>query len=218
MKRDVFISGSSGFMGRKLIGRLLKRGHHVRGLVRFGSEGRLPVGCQPVLGNALDAASFTEAVRPADTFVHLVGTPHPAPWKEREFRAVDLVSMQASVEAARSSGIGHFVYVSVAQPAPVMKAYIRVRSEGEALLRSNGLNATILRPWYVLGPGRFWPLALLPFYWICERLEATKEPAMRLGLVRLDEMVGTLVWAVENPASGVRVVDVPAIRNLGRSQ
>ncbi len=214
----VFVSGPTGFIGRGLVLRLIERGHQVRGLVRAGSEARLPAVCRPVLGDALDAASFADRVPPADTFVHLVGTAHPAPWKEREFRSVDLVSAQAAVAAARNAGVGHFVYVSVAQPAPVMKAYLRVRAECEQYISSPGLNATVLRPWYVLGPGRLWPLALLPLYWMAEQLEATRGGAQRLGLLWREDMIGALVWAVENPVRGVRLLDVPAIRKLGNAQ
>lgn len=212
----VFISGATGFMGRGLALRLLERGHQVRALVRAGSEGKLPAGCTPVQGNALDEASFAGQVPPADTFVHLVGTPHPAPWKERQFRAVDLRSAEASIAAARRAGVRHFVYVSVAQPAPVMKAYIRVRCQVEQLLLGDGFDATILRPWYVLGPGRVWPLALVPFYWVAERFPATRAGAQRLGLLWREEMIRALVWVIENPVRGVRLLDVPMIRRLGK--
>jgi uncharacterized protein YbjT (DUF2867 family) len=104
------------------------------------------------------------------------------------------------------------VYVSVAQPAPVLQAYVETRVEAEAMLRQSGLDATILRPWYVLGPGHRWPYALLPGYWLAERLPPTRELAVRLGLVTVGQMVGALVRAIENPASGVRIVDVPGIR------
>lgn len=214
----VFISGATGFMGRGLALRLVERGHQVRALVRAGSEGKLPAGCTPVEGNALDEASFAAQIAPADTFVHLVGTPHPAPWKKREFRAVDLRSAEASIVAARQAGVRHFVYVSVAQPAPVMKAYIRVRSQVEQLLAGNGFDATILRPWYVLGPGRYWPLALLPLYWLAEQFEATRAGALRLGLLWREEMIRALVWVIENPVRGMRLLDVPTIRRLGRLQ
>jgi len=45
-----------------------------------------------------------------------------------------------------------------------MKAYIAVREECEEIIQESGLNATILRPWYVLGPGHRWPYMLLPMY------------------------------------------------------
>ena len=56
----------------------------------------------------------------------------------------------------------------------MMHAYIAVRMEGEAMIRAAGLNATILRPWYVLGPGHWWPVALLPAYWVMERIPQEK--------------------------------------------
>ena len=74
------------------------------------------------------------------------------------------------------------------------------------------MNATILRPWYVLGPGRRWPLAILPVYWLMEALPATRESARRLGLVSVEQMVGSMVRAIAEPPAGVRVWEVPEIR------
>jgi uncharacterized protein YbjT (DUF2867 family) len=130
---------------------------------------------------------------------------------------VDLPSILASVAAARHAGAAHVVYVSVAQPAPIMHAYIDVRAQGEAALAASGLTTTVLRPWYVLGPGHWWPLALVPLYAIARLVPATRTGAHRLGLVRLDQMVSALVRAVEQPpAPGMlALVDVPGIRAAG---
>src|SRR5205814_10433141 len=125
-------------------------------------------------------------------------------------------SVQIAVKAARDAGIRHFIYLSVAQPASMMRAFIAVRAEGEALIRASGMRATFVRPWYVLGPGHRWPYALLPFYWAAEILPATRESARRLGLVTISQMLNALVWAVENVPDDVRVLDVPGIRALSR--
>jgi len=210
--RDVFMTGATGYMGRALAARLIARGHRVRALVRPGSESRLPAGCEPVRGDALDASTFAAGVRATDTFVQLVGVAHPSPAKAAQFRSIDLASARAGIEAARAAGVMHFVYVSVAHPAPVMKAYIAARTEAEALLRASALPATILRPWYVLGPGHRWPVVLAPAYWILERFAPTREIARRLGLVTLEQMVAALAASIENPASGVRVLEVADIR------
>jgi uncharacterized protein YbjT (DUF2867 family) len=93
-----------------------------------------------------------------------------------------------------------------------MKAYAAVRAQGEAIVRATRMNATFLRPWYVLGPGHRWPYLLVPAYWLLERLPGTRETARRVGLVTLAQMVAALVRAVENPPEGVRVVEVPEIR------
>jgi uncharacterized protein YbjT (DUF2867 family) len=210
--RRVFVTGGTGYLGQRLIPALLARGHDVRALVRPGSERRLAAGCVAVQGNALDASSFASQVAPADTFVHLVGVSHPAPWKEEQFREVDLGSVKASVAAAGEAGIRHFVYLSVAQPAPVMRSYVAVRAECEKLIAAAGLPATFVRPWYVLGPGHRWPYLLLPLYALAERFSGPRGTALRLGLVTLRQMIATLVGAVENPAEGIRILGVEEIR------
>jgi len=125
---------------------------------------------------------------------------------------VDLASLRASAGAAASAGVSHFFYVSVAHPALVMKAYIRVRTECEEILASQPFPCTILRPWYVLGPGHWWPVSLKPIYSLLEAIPTTREGARRLGLVSLSQMVRALVWATENPPTRTRVLEVPEIR------
>jgi len=208
----VFLTGATGYIGSRLAAELTRRGHVVRALVRPGSESRLPTDVTPVPGDALDQRTFAAAIAPADTVVHLVGVSHPGPSKADQFRSVDLASARAAVGAARAAGVRHFVYVSVAHPAPVMHAYIAARSEAETLIRASGMNATVLRPWYVLGPGHRWPLLLLPLYWLAALVPLTRDGARRLGLVTLEQMIGTLVRAVENPPSGMRILEVPDIR------
>jgi uncharacterized protein YbjT (DUF2867 family) len=216
LMKTVFITGGTGYMGRSLIPALMERGHRVRALVRPGSEGKLPPGCPLVFGDALNASSFAPQVPPADTFVQLVGYPKPNPRKARQFREVDLKTGLAAVEAASEARIQHLVYVSVAHPAPIMQAYIQPRIEVEGAIRASGLNATILRPWYVLGPGHVWPYALLPAYWVMELIPSRRETARRLGMVKLRQMIEALVAAVENPCRGVRVLEVKDIRRPRR--
>ena len=191
---------------------LIGRGHVVYGLTRAGSASRLPEGARPVVGEALTAATFQDAIPRDATVVHLVGTPHPNPSKAAEFQRVDLGSIRATTSAATHAGVGHLVYVSVAHPAPVMEAYIAARTEGESLVKATGIPATIVRPWYVLGPGHYWPYLLMPVYWVLGVVPSTREGARRLGLVTRNQMVATLARAVEMPPSGVRIVEVPDIK------
>lgn len=213
-RATVFVTGGTGYMGRRLIPRLVTRGHTVVGLVRAGSEGKLSPGATPVTGNVLDASSFALHIPRDAIVVHLVGTPRPSPAKAAQFEAVDLVSVRECLAAATAAGAKHFVYVSVAQPAPIMRAYVDVRARGEAMLRESRLPHTVLRPWYVLGPGHRWAYALIPFYWYWNARAATRDTAQRLGLLRLDQMLAALTWAVETAGDENRLLEVPALRQF----
>jgi uncharacterized protein YbjT (DUF2867 family) len=214
----VLVTGGTGYIGVRLADALITRGHRVRVLARPESARRVAAGATAVTGDVLDEDSVARALRPGDTVVHLVGTPHPNPSKAEEFRRVDLASIRAVASAGKTVGIAHLLFVSVAQPAPVMHAYLAARAEGEDAIRSSGLTATVLRPWYVLGPGHWWPVLLQPLYWLAALVPAWREGARRLGLVTLGQMVAALVHAVEHPPQhgGVRIVDVPGIRGAAR--
>jgi uncharacterized protein YbjT (DUF2867 family) len=212
--KPIFVTGGTGYIGRSLIDALLVKGYVVHALVRPGSEGKLPAGAMPINGNALDEKSFADRVPRGATIVHLVGTSHPNPTKAAEFRRVDLASIIATSVAAQRARSRHLVYVSVAQPAPIMRAYIAARQEGEAAVQASGVPATILRPWYVLGPGHYWPYMLMPVYAILRRLPSTRTATSRLDFVTHRQMVAALVRAIEEPPPvGVRIVEVPEIRS-----
>ena len=153
------------------------------------------------------------ALTPGCTLILLVGTPHPSPSKAAQFQDVDLASARAAAEALQEVAVAHVIYVSVAHPAPVMQAYIAVRREGERLLKQTRVPVTVLRPWYVLGPGHWWPIVLIPIYKLFEMIPSARDTAQRLGLVTHRQMVAALAAAVTaSTPSPFRVLDVPAIR------
>jgi uncharacterized protein YbjT (DUF2867 family) len=208
----VFVAGGTGYIGQRLIRALIPRGYQVTAVVRPGSESKLPPGCKPLIGDVLNADSYAAHLSSDQTFVQMVGVAHPGPAKADQFLDIDERSAMEAIRVARAASIRHFIYISVAHPAPTMQAYVAVRSRCETAIWEAKLNATILRPWYVLGPGHHWPRLLIPFYWLAERIPSMREGARRLGLVTIDQMVAALVQAVEHPAHGIEIVDVPRIR------
>jgi uncharacterized protein YbjT (DUF2867 family) len=215
-QHEVFLTGGTGFLGRSLATELLRRGHRVRALARPGSESRIVQGCEVVHGDALRAETYAANIGAADTFVHLVGVAHPSPSKAAEFRAIDLPSCREAVRAAGQAGVRHFVYLSVARPAPMMREFQAVRAEGERMVIESGIPASFVRPWYVLGPGRRWPVVLKPFYALARAYPPTREGAIRLALVTLEQMTQTLAWAVENPPERLQIFEPPQIKQGGQ--
>lgn len=212
LKNKVFITGGTGYIGSRVIPELLENVYEVNALVRKGSENKLPDGCNTIFGNALDNNSYKDKVIGCDTFIHLIGVHHPGPGKKVEFNKIDLVSIQQAVPAAVNAGVKHFIYLSVAHPAPVMKDFIEVRMKGEELIRQSGMNATFIRPWYVLGPRHYWPYVLIPFYKLFEMIPATREAAVCLGLVKIIQIVNCISYAVLNPPEGINIFEANDIR------
>jgi uncharacterized protein YbjT (DUF2867 family) len=214
--QTIFITGGTGYIGRRLIRSLNEKGnYYMKALVRKTSRHRLPAGCEAVIGNALDATTYSQAVSPATVFIHLVGVAHPSPSKKDQFTQIDLVSVQQAAIAAKMANIKHFVYLSVAQyPTEIMKDYQHVRGMGEASLIQNGLRCSFVRPWYVLGPGHWWPLLLRPLYWVGRIIPAYKEAVRKLDTVTIDQMIDTLVFAVEHPpVNDIATYEVSDIRS-----
>ena len=215
--QTIFITGGTGYIGSRLIKALQgKGGYRIKALVRKGSEHKLPPGCEAIFGNALDASTYIDAVAGVDIFVHMIGVPHPSPAKKEAFKAIDLVSVQQAARVIREKKVQQVVYISVSQyPGRLMKDYREIRAQGEALLKATGAGCSFIRPWYVLGPGHWWPVLLLPFYALASLFPSTREQSRQQGLVTIQQMINTLVFAISHvPDTPVREYNVPDIRKL----
>lgn len=200
-------------MGKRLIKKLVDRGYDVTALVRKGSEGKLPKGVRAIIADPFNAATFKHWIPKGAVYVQLLGVAHPSPRKKEKFRQIDLPSLKASADAATDAGVSHFVYLSVAMAeSSIMKDFQGVRKEGEAYVLSKGLRCTFIRPWYVLGPGHWWPVLLLPFYGVAEFVPKWKAKAKAFGLVTIGQIVQVLLKAVEAQPQPKRIVEIRQIR------
>jgi uncharacterized protein YbjT (DUF2867 family) len=216
----VFITGATGYIGRRLVKLLLENGCSVKALVRPGSQSKLPREVEWVIADPFDGTSFSEAIPPGCTFIHLLGVPHPGPSKRELFKSIDLASVKAACEAAKSACVKHFIYISVAQtPTRIMHDYQECRREGEKCLAQAGLPVTIFRPWYVVGPGHYWPLLFLPLFKILELVPQTAIKAKSLRLVTLKQLLNALVSSVnEISSSGIKIIEIDSIRKMGKKR
>ena len=212
----VFITGGTGYIGTRLIKALQRDGNFkIKALVRKESEKKLPPGCDIILGNALDATTYRDNIAPATIFVHLIGVAHPGPSKKQQFKNIDLVSIQQAVKAAAGAGIQHFVYLSVAMHSTkIMKDFQEVRAEGEAMLLQQNFISSFIQPWYVLGPGHWWPLLLRPVYFILKLIPSTRQAAKNLDTVTIGQIIKALIACIKEQTKENRVYDVATIKQF----
>lgn len=167
-----------------------------------------------MIASPFNAGSFQQFIPTGAVFVQLLGVPHSSPKKALQFRNIDLASVKASADAASAAGVSNFVYLSVAMtPSKLMKAYQDVRREGEEYCRGKKLNCTFIRPWYVLGPGHYWPVLLLPLYGVAELVPSWKRKARAMGLVKINQMLKTLVEVIERDPVPSQILEIKDIRH-----
>jgi nucleoside-diphosphate-sugar epimerase len=209
----IFITGGSGYIGKRLTKQLLQRGHRVIALVRKGSEHKLSTGIETIIADPFDAKTFQQFIPKEAVFVQLLGVSHPSPKKAKQFHEIDLRSVKASADAAANAGVAHFIYLSVAMtPSKLMQAYQAVRSEGEKYCFDKTFSCSFIRPWYVVGPGHWWPIILLPFYGLAEIVPSWRKQARAKALVTIGQMLNALINVIENEPLPLRIIEIKDIR------
>ncbi len=167
-----FVTGGSGFIGGKLIARLVGEGETVRALARSdSSESRVAeLGAEPVRGEVGDRAALAAGMTGCDVVYHAAAKVEDAgPWED--FLRDNVEGTRNAVEAAGQAGVRRFVHVSteavliagdplvnVDERAPLRvdsKApYPRSKALAEqAVLGAGGIERVIVRPRFVWGAG-----------------------------------------------------------------
>jgi nucleoside-diphosphate-sugar epimerase len=170
----VFVTGGSGFIGQKLIRRLVSEGNVVFALARSERSGKLlaDLGAQPMPGDISDTESLKKAATGAELAFHAAA--HLGEWGPKwEFEHVNVQGTANVIEACRAAGVKRLVHVSteavllagqplvnVDETAPLRpdsKAlYCSTKAKAEQLVRDangDGLETVCVRPRFVWGKG-----------------------------------------------------------------
>lgn len=153
----VFVTGSTGFVGRHLVRALQEAGHEVVGLARDTSRAeKAAPGATYVTGDVTDAASLApEALADCDAVMHLVGIIREAPGRGQTFEAVHTEGTKNILRAAvRAGAAGRFVYLSaLGSRLDAPSRYSRTKAQAEQEVEASEIPHTLFRPSIILGPG-----------------------------------------------------------------
>ena len=224
-KRRFALTDSSGFVGRHLVGRLLRDGHAVRCLSRQaatqpGTEHRQ-------LHNYLDLTPLIQALAGADVVIHLAARAHvladTAASPEQAFREANCDSAVAVARATQAVGAQRLVlirsigvngdhtgqrpFTADDAPAPA-EPYAVSKWQAEqavaALLAHGPTGLVVLRPALVYGadcPGNFARLMALVLRLPIVPLGGLHRPR---SLIHIDNLCDAIVHAALHPAASGR--------------
>ncbi|TCD47837.1 NAD-dependent epimerase/dehydratase family protein [Chlorobium sp. N1] len=227
MAETILISGSTGFIGRRMLRHPSLRGERVRVLLRPESPDRpMPEGVLAVRAGFSDPEALGRAVEGVDRIIHLAGVTKAK--DETAFDAGNVLPVRTLLEAVRrhNPGLKRFVLVSslaAAGPAseglegvresdaphPV-SAYGRSKLRGEeaALAFSGDVSLTIVRPPAVYGPGDRDVLQVFQMLAKGVLVTAGNARRQRFSMIHVDDLVRGIVLAARSDAAAGRTYNI----------
>ncbi|TYL45024.1 NAD(P)H-binding protein [Nocardioides sp. BGMRC 2183] len=144
---DVLVTGATGFVGRRLVRKLVDDGVGVRAMTRRPERYQGPG--TAVAGDVGDPDSLAAAVRGVDVAVYLVHSLDHDDFEERDAQAA-----RNFARAAAEAGVRQIVYLGgLGADGEHLSPHLRSRREVEGLLGSTGVPVTTLRAAIVVGHG-----------------------------------------------------------------
>ena len=148
----VALTGGTGFIGRRLVQRLLGHSHDITLLCRGAAA---PVEARIVRGDLADRRALESLVASADAVIHLAGAVRGA--VAADFERPNLEGTRQLLDAmdAVAPGVPLLVFSSLAAREPGLSHYAASKRAAEelALQRSGARPVLVLRPPAVYGPG-----------------------------------------------------------------
>lgn len=206
MNRTIAITGATGFAGRHAVAALLGAGHRVKALVRDPVKARLPSEVEPVHGDIFASDALERLLDGADAVVHLAGV--LAATHRHDYFRVNAHGTVALAEAASRAGTKRFVHISsLAAREPGLSSYAASKQAGEDAISalSAKLNAVIIRPPAVYGPGDRGTLPLIKE--LTRPIAAIPSPAdSRFSLIHGADLARIILRAVNGAERGIHEV------------
>jgi len=206
---NVVVAGGTGLLGEAIVQAMLDAGHTVSVLSRSGSRDPR---VRSLRGDVTRPETLRGLLDGQDVVVDAVQFPNSPvenPKKGYTFERFDLGGTRNLVDAAKASGVEHFIGLSGAGAAPDARYHwLRYKWEEEQYIKESGLSYTIFRPSWVYGPrdhslNRFLGFArFLPF------VPVIGDGKTRLNPLFVGDLARHAAAAVTNPRARNRLFEI----------
>jgi uncharacterized protein YbjT (DUF2867 family) len=157
--QSIVVLGGTGFLGTRLVARLIKDGHRVTALSRDREQHKhllvLP-GLTLENCDVYEEAQLSERFRGKDVVINLIGILNERGFSGMGFKRAHTELTRGVLQAARSAGVGRLIQVSALKAAvDAPSYYLRTKGDADPLIRESNaaLDWTIFQPSVMFGPG-----------------------------------------------------------------
>lgn len=199
--KAIFVTGASGFIGQRLVAKLLHADQPVRVMVRpeTGFDKRIPTACEQIAIDITDIEKLRDVVADSSAVIYCAGSVRGR--KPADFETANIKGVNAILSALEAvPGPPPLLLLSsLAASQPQLSDYARSKYEGEQLLKAKPLIPwTIFRPPAVYGPG---DREMLPLLKSIRRglLVRAGPPEQRLSLLHVDDLVNAMISCLSVP-------------------
>jgi uncharacterized protein YbjT (DUF2867 family) len=205
----VLVAGAIGFVGSRLVPRLVEQGFTVRGMTR--NPDRYRGGDEGVVrGDLDDPATLPDALAGVDVAIYLVHA-----LDQPDFERRDAAAARAFAAAAAQAGVRQIVYLGgLGADTERLSPHLRSRREVEEILGEVGVPVTVLRAAIVVGAGGVsWELTRQ----LVKNLPAMVVPrwvSTRTQPIALDDVVRYLAGVIDHPDALGRVFEIGGAEQL----
>ncbi len=155
-KIRILVTGATGYIGGRLVPRLLKAGYHVKAMSRSYQKLKARLWhnhphVELVAGNVLHRSDVENALKGCDVVYYLV---HSMVAGQKDFEAADRLSAQNVVVAAENSGVQRIIYLGgLGFEDPTLSQHLRSRHEVADILQQGPVPATVFNAAMIIGSG-----------------------------------------------------------------
>ena len=193
----ILLTGASGYVGSHLLDELLRRGRHVRALMRDPAPGKLPAEVDARKGDAVAGTGLADALEGCRTAYYLIHSMGSGAGVAAEFARRDREAAVNFGEAARDAGVERTIYLG-GLGDDTSSEHLRSRHEVAELLRQRTPGFVYVRAAMIIGSGsasfemlrhltRRLPVMITP-RWLNTRSQPVAIPDVASALAALAEL------------------------------
>ncbi|GAB4541244.1 MAG: SDR family oxidoreductase [Anaerolineae bacterium] len=206
--KTVLVTGVTGYVGGRLVPRLLEAGYRMRCLARDPArlQGRPWLEeVEVVQGDMLEPSTLLAALQEIDAAYYLIHSMSGS----ADFHQRDLAAARNFGNAARAAGVQRIIYLGgLGDPEADLSQHLRSRQQTGQALREAGVPVTEFRAAIIVGAGS---VSFEMIRYLTERIPVMICPRWvftRVQPISVRDVLEYLVMALERPESQGKIVEI----------